>query len=334
MTQQSRYFETRRQLLGWLETLPEDQLHHWVWKYAVDREAYPYLVPPHGTTPERELVWVFSRSRDLAFRNRLRHAVAELYRLTARFPISAESHATLLALVGGLDVRSVQAEIYSQAWLGGFKGRPLFNESNTVDFHTWILKALFALSPEAGDSEWLARYRSIIERDIRDRRYMLECFRAGYVLLWSAEEAAAHVPALLDPAHVDERDYRGAVGRFLRWLPLDAAREVFLLTLAQVWPNRGFGPFIDSIKQAKFELGRLAEPVRETLAADGSITGSIIDEPPKWFLSRPNTDVPVEVGADNTLWLAIEQAAESLDPEADFMNAPGQDEAIALLRAA
>ena len=206
----TKYFSSLIKLTEFLKEESETSHQIWFRNFIFKGYTAPWLSNTSDIPRSSVVTNLFLYSDDVG-KLKIENSLKAIYK-NPRIDIYNQGFIELLTSIAFLNITSLFPDIYRLALKGYFKDKKSDYISDSLDFHTYILKVLFGLSYERQELKSLI---SIATRDIIDSRYMLECFNFLLHTPKGEKNCVKYLPYLLEQNQDNVRDYEGAVISFL-----------------------------------------------------------------------------------------------------------------------
>jgi len=207
------YFYKSEELINYLKSQPEDQTVSWIYDFLQYGHTSPLFGVPSELYRSVFIEHLYLSSEDKVWRQKLRAAVKEIYKMTPLSEYESYMIIELLKCIALLNITDLKQDLYKEALIGTFKNKKSPFLPNFIDLHTIILKALFGLTHDTGE---ISDSINIAERDISDPMYMLECFHFLILTQGNSMKYINYLPGLLQQCAENKRGYFEAVEYYLK----------------------------------------------------------------------------------------------------------------------
>lgn len=202
-----------------LERSDKPYLKKWIQDCLLHNHTAPLARSTMLMPPSQLIIMIYNTSNDyVEFKPVIKSCIEEIYNDFSSNNLFNNSFFELMIIIGNLNVSNLFPTLLRDARLGLYKNIEIENYPKIIDFHTVLLKALFALSID-NNKKVMTSLKRIILRDISNKKYMLECFNALYLMPGGINLANKNISLLL--SQDDERDFIGAIQDYFMTLGLN-----------------------------------------------------------------------------------------------------------------
>jgi len=217
----TKYKTTPNEFFEKITKWDEKKVCEWVYQFLFNGYTSPYAGLGKFQTEVSFLIHLDKESRDrnnTSLRKNLEKAVVNCYtKFSDNKKIVLKEKRriamTLFELIGGMEINDSFERLKEDASNEKYKGIDA-GEGPHVDLHTYLLKGLFGLE----NNKKRHSLTEIIDRDIRNPKYSLECFYALYDSVGQKISGIKYVPILISQIEGTDRDVVGELKDYIEIL--------------------------------------------------------------------------------------------------------------------
>ncbi|MBU4492999.1 MAG: hypothetical protein KKA61_01390, partial [Nanoarchaeota archaeon] len=214
-----KYKTTPNEFFEEITKWDEKKVCEWVYQFLFNGYTSPYAGLGKLQTEVSFLIQLTEENRDNAsFRENLEKAVVNCYtKFSDNKKIVLKEKRriamTLFELIGEMEINDSFERLKEDASNEKYKGIDA-GEGPHVDLHTFLLKGLFGLEK----NKEIHSLTQIIDRDIHDLKYSLECFSALYSSAGQEISGIEYMPILVNQIDGANRDVVGDLREYIEIL--------------------------------------------------------------------------------------------------------------------
>ncbi|MBU4284515.1 MAG: hypothetical protein KJ968_05380 [Nanoarchaeota archaeon] len=215
----TKYKTTPNEFFEEITKWDEKKVCEWVYQFLFNGYTSPYIGLGKLQTEVSFLIQLTEENRDNAsFRENLEKAVVNCYtKFSDNKKIVLKEKRriamTLFELIGEMEINDSFERLKEDASNEKYKGIDA-GEGPHVDLHTFLLKGLFGLEKNKERHS----LTQIIDRDIHDLKYSLECFNALYSSVGQKISGIEYMPILVNQIEGANRDVERTLKKYIETL--------------------------------------------------------------------------------------------------------------------